>query len=130
MSEDEKFELCNYSCLLNYHLDFLAAAEYMKFYQKFLRHETTIDEFHTSISNMISLNKQHSDYLEQTQNLLTPHSKSFEFSEENYSMFEDCDNFLLRDYDSFELTSFDVPEEAFRHSVQQTYNKLKEILEE
>ena len=124
-SKKNSSELLKYSCMLYGHLDWEARENYLELLEDFRKEKITDLEFCVAFEKRGKLNSEVTDILESNLILLSPHEKSFGFSDLIEEIFDLC-GMQLEDAEFHDKNS----EIEFKNSIEKIYFQIQNYLNE
>jgi hypothetical protein len=126
-SSEEALELSYYSGLLQEQLNWETRDHYLQLQEELLTNKITIGEFCHLFCKRDVLNSEAGGMLESNLILLSPHSKSLDFSKLTDEILEAC---YVYDPDAESYEIHEIEKKNFRNLVQTIYLQLQKLLEE
>ena len=127
-SKENSSELLEYSCMLNSHLDWEARENYLELLEDFRKGKIKDLEFCVALEKRGKLNSDVTDILESNLILLSPHEKSFGFSD---LLEEICDLCGMQLENAEDAEFHDKNSEIeFKNSIEKIYFQIQKYLDE
>lgn len=130
-SEANSSELLKYSCILNSHLDWESRQNYLDLLEDFKEKKIKYFEFCIDFENRGKLTSEVTRILESNLILLSPHEKSFGFSNFLEEIFDLCTTQLeeAEEFPGSEI-EFQNLEIEFQNAIEKTYFQIQKYLDE